>query len=190
MARSRSERFSSWRAFLTFSSRALAQGDRAGDGLDLLDVGEHLLLVHLGPRHRVEAEDHDVDLAALQEGPLLGPLLRGVGVGGDEALAGAAADLLALRADHDDAVVGQRAQDVVVPLPHERARHEDHGAADPALLARAGDDRQRGVGLADADVEEHAAAALVEHAQHAGDLMQLELRRVACPTGRSRGARA
>ncbi len=115
----------------------LAQGDRARDGLDLLDVGEHLLLVHLGPRHRVEAEDHDVDLAALQKGPLLGPLLRRVGVGGDDALAGAAADLLALRADHDDAVVRQRAQDVVVPLPHQRARHEDHRAADPALLARA-----------------------------------------------------
>jgi hypothetical protein len=117
---------------------AAAQGDRALDGLDLLDVGEDGLLVHLGAGERVEAEDHDVDLAALEELPLLGALLRRVGLGGDEALALAAADPLALRADHEDAVVGERAQDVVVPLPHQRAGTRITGRrTQPSWRARA-----------------------------------------------------
>ena len=38
----------------------LAQRDRPRDRLDLLDVGQDRVLVHLGPRERVVAEDHDV----------------------------------------------------------------------------------------------------------------------------------
>jgi hypothetical protein len=137
---------------------AAAQVDRSADGLDVVDVFDDGVLAHLGAAQRVEAEHHDVGLAGLESDPLGGALLGGVGLGGDEALALAAGDPLALGADDEDAVVGEGAENVVVPLPHQRARHEDHGAPDPTLLAREGDDGEGGVGLADADVECEEAA--------------------------------
>jgi hypothetical protein len=106
---------------------ALAQLDLALEALDGLDVLEQRLLVHLGAAERVVAQDHDVVEAGLEGAPLLGALLGGVGLGGDVALALAAADLLAVAADDLHAVVGQHAQEVVVPLPDQRARHEHDG---------------------------------------------------------------
>jgi hypothetical protein len=132
---------------------------------------------------RVEAEDDDVDLAGLEQRPLLRALLGGVGLRGDDAAAHAAGDLLALRSDHGDAVVRQRAEDVVVPFPDERPGDEDDGAADPPLLPRAGDDRQRRVGLADADVERDEAASLGEHAAGPGDLVGLSFGDFGPPAG-------
>jgi hypothetical protein len=163
--------------------RPPAQGHRALDRLDLLDVADDGGLVHLGPGQRVVAEHHDVGLAALQQLPLLGPLLRRVGLRGHQPLAIAAADPLALRADHQDAIVGERAQDVVVPLPHQRARHEDHRTPDHALLARAGDDHEGRVGLADADVEGDEAAEQIEDAAGPGDLVRPRLGCPGAPAG-------
>jgi hypothetical protein len=132
---------------------ALAQLDLALEALDGLDVVQQRLLVHLGARERVVAQDHHVVEAGLEGAPLRGALLGCVGLRGEQALALAAGDLLAVAADHQHAVVGEYAQKVVVPLPDQRARHEYDWAADPALLPRRRDDADGGVGLADADVE-------------------------------------
>jgi hypothetical protein len=155
---------------------ALAQLDLALEALDGLDVVQQRLLVHLGARERVVAQDHHVVEAGLEGAPLRGALLGRVGLRGEQTLAFAAGDPLAVAADHQDAVVGEYAQKVVVPLPDQRARHEYDWAVDPALLPRRRDDADGGVGLADADVEGDQAPAHVEHAQDAGDLVGLELR--------------
>jgi hypothetical protein len=157
---------------------ALAQLDLALEALDRVHVAQQRLLVHLGPPQRVVAEDHHVVETGLEGAPLLGALLGRVALGGDEALALAPADLLAIAADHEHAVVLKHAQKIVVPLPDQRARHEHDRAADPALLPGRSDDADRGVGLADADVEGDQAAAEVEDPQDAGDLVGLELRAV------------
>jgi hypothetical protein len=70
-----------------------------------------------------------------------------------------------------------------VPFPDERPGDEDDRAADPPLLPRAGDDRQRRVGLADADVERDETTTLGEHAAGPGDLDGLEFRRLRPPAG-------
>jgi hypothetical protein len=158
-------------------SVAAAQVDRSADGLDGVDVFDDGVLAHLGAAERVVAEDHDVGLAGLESAPLLGALLGGVGLGGDEALALAAADPLALAADDEDAVVGEHAQKSrrATSRPASSARARRGGG--PSPLARAGDDADGGVGLADADVEGDEAAGADAGPAHWG------------PSGRCRGAR-
>ena len=159
----------------------LAQVDRSPHCLDRIDVLDDGLLADLRAAERVEAEDHDIGLAALERDPLGGPLVAAVGLGGDEALALAAGEALALRADYEDPVVGERAEDVVVPLPHQRARHEDHRTTDPAHLARVGEDQQGGVGLADADVEGEQTAEEREDPACTSDLVRARLGCVDAP---------
>jgi hypothetical protein len=74
-ARSRSDSLSRPPSRLVLLLRCGGAARASADGLDLLDVGQDGLVVHLGAGERVVAEDDDVELAGLEGDPLLGALL-------------------------------------------------------------------------------------------------------------------
>lgn len=112
----------------------LPQGDLAADRLGVVGVAAQGGLVHAGAAERGVGQQDDVELPSLEGSPLRGALLRGVGLGGDLALAVAAGHHLPARADHGHPVVRQHAAHVRLPLPGDGVRHEDDRATDPALL--------------------------------------------------------
>ena len=166
---------------------ALAQAHLAADGLGGVGVGADRALVHPGAGQGGVGEHHHVELARLEAGPLVGALRGRVGVAGDQALAGATGDELALGADDRDAVVGQHPANVGLPLPDDGVGDQDHGPAHPALLAGAGEQGDAGVGLAHAHVEGEQPAPVGQHPAGAGDLVGMQPHAVLHPAGEGQG---
>jgi hypothetical protein len=70
-----------------------------------------------------------------------------------------------------------------VPFPHDRARHDNDGSAHLPALAGRRHHEDRGVRLADPDVERQQAAAVLEDAARRGDLVRLGARCALAPAG-------
>ena len=135
---------------------------------------ERRLLVHLRARERIVGEDRDVELAALETGPLAAALLGGVGLAGFNALSEAVRDGLLVDANDHDAEVGQRLGEVGDPLEGDRLGDDDHRAPRAATLPSQRERGEDGERLADADVEAEPTAAVGIEAPRAGGLVRIE----------------
>jgi hypothetical protein len=153
--------------------------DRRG----LLYEGRRGVHVHARAAHGAVGQQDEVVLAGLETGPLLGALFGLVGLRRLDEL-----PVLLLvgdvGADQEHAVVREHGRGLVAPLQDQRVRDEHDGPPNPPLLPRGADGRERGEGLADADIVDEDPAAVGEQAPHARALVVEELPlRIGGPAG-------